>query len=260
MCNSYSTIFSSSYLGLGSPTDDLLSKLELANIVQRQWSYRMESVRQSEQGVIIAKSETFTLGSNEDEIDLTAQIPDFSIPMWVEQQSVTYLTNPIWNFVPTVNISMLQEQRGTFTPAVAFYGDSPTQVKAKFSFFGNELWTAQTRKFRVWYLPQLTGPTSEDSPIELPNNIVNMLGYDTMVAAIPLIQFNMSKQLKDRPELEKQMEAMKGLFVQYKIEQERFEVLFLKWAEESRGAHRARRRRNVLSTQSGVGRQLYWQN
>lgn len=247
MCSTYSEIYSSVYLNLGSPTDDLLDKLELSNIVTQWLSLRMESVRQSEQGISISKSATFTLAANEDEIDLTAVIPDFVMPMWVEMQLWSYLSNPVWQFVPTVNISLLQQKRGLGQPAVAFHGENARQVKATFSYFGQDLMVYPTRNFRVWYLPTIPFPTSEDGEIALPENLVNMITADATVGAIPLMIANASSQLKDRPELKDQMEAWKGLYAHYTMFQKRFEEWFEKYRRESRGSHRPRRRGDVLN-------------
>lgn len=257
MSLTYSQIYSAAYLSLGQPNDDILSKLELCNIVQRRWSYRMEGVRQSEQGVIIAKSSEFTLANDEDSEDLTTLESDFAVPMWVERQTITYLSNPIWEFVPTVNLNILEQFRSNFMPAVAFHGSNPSEVIAKFSYFGNETWLQQSRIHRVWYLPDLTQPSTEETAISLPDNIVNILIYDTVVSAIPLMQMNMAKQLNNRPELKDQMEALKGLYAQYTMEQKDFEKLFDKWANESRGAHRPRRRNDVLRNLSGFKTTYY---
>lgn len=258
MCDTYSQIFSAAYLSLGQPEDSFLSRLELANIVSRRWSYRMEGVRQSEQSVILAKSSTFTLAANENEENLTTLESDFSIPMWVEQQVTTYNSEPVWRFVPTVNLNILQQFRMNGTPAVAFYGANPLQVIAQFSYYGQDLW-GNMRTHRVWYLPTLTAPTTEDTQIQLPDNLVNMLVYDTIDSAIPIIQMNMAKQLKDRPELSTQMDALKALYMQNKQERDEFAVYFEKWMNESRGSHRPRRRNEVLKNMQGIIRTT-WQS
>lgn len=249
---------SSVYLGLGQPSSDILSKLELSNIIQRRLSLRLESVRQSEQGIAVAKSAEFTLAAGADEIDLTTTITDFVIPMWVEAQTVQYLSNPVWMFVPTVNISMLQQYRAEASPAVAFYGDNPRQVKAKFSYFGEEI-LPNSRTYQVWYLPEMTFPTTEDGQIELPENLVNILTYDAYVSAIPIMKMNMAKQLTKRPDLAAQMTVLAEMYQHYSGEQKEFEKWFTKWATESRGGHRPRNRRDVLSWMgSGVRRVGYW--
>ncbi|MDL5055894.1 hypothetical protein [Geitlerinema calcuttense] len=254
MCDSYSKIFSSAYLGLGQPTDDLLSKLELSNIVTQRLSLRLESVRQSEQGVAIARSQEFTLAADQDEIDLTDEIEDFVIPMWVERQTLSIGQTPVWEFVPTVNISMLQEQRQTLTSAVAFHGENPRQVKATFSYNGQIAWWGipQNRIFRVWYLPTLSMPNSETAQIDLPENLVNILVYDVYVRAIPLLKVNIAKQLTDRPELKPYLESLNDLYVQYKMEQKEFDHWFRKWKDESRGAHRPRNRPDVLQDMRAI--------
>jgi hypothetical protein len=207
---------------------------------------RLESVRQSEQGIQVAKSADLTLTADQDEVDLTTLISDFVIPMWVEAQTITYMNHPVWMFVPTVNISMLQQYRAEGSPAVAFYGSNPREVLAQFSYFGNEV-LPNTRTYRVWYLPTLTFPTTEDGQIDLPENLVNILTYDCYVSAIPIMKMNMAKQLKNRPELSAQMNVLTEMYIHYQGEQKEFEKWFDKWRTESRGGHRPRNRRDVLS-------------
>lgn len=258
MCDQLSQVYSSVYLSLGQPTSDLLSKLELGNMVVRHLSYRLETVRQSEQGIQIAKSSTFTLAANENSEDLTALEADFVIPMWVERQAILdYANHPVWQFVPTVNISMLQQKRAEGVPAVAFYGSNPREVIAEFSYFGNDVF-GQSANHRVWYLPTLNFPTTESGTIDLPENLVNVLVYDTLVSAIPLIKVNMSKQLKDRPELKAQMDAYDGLMQSHLMEQARFEKVFNKWVTESRGGHRPRRRPDVLHGMAQANQRTGW--
>lgn len=256
-CDTFAQIMSSAYLGLGQPDDSILSKLELTNIIQRQMSYRLEAVRQSEQGISIAKTSEFTLAADENEKNLTTLETDFVIPMWVEAQIYNYGSEPVWQFIPTVNLAQLQEKRAQIIPAVSFYGSSATEVIAQFSYYGQDV-INQFRTHRVWYLPEIATVTSEDDSIALPNNLVNMLVYDTYVAAIPLMQFNMAKQLKERPELETQMGALKALQAQYAGERDQFQIWFDKWRKESRGAHRPRRRGEVLKPTGFIGRTTYY--
>lgn len=248
-CSDYAAIMSSAYLGLGQPEDSILSKLELANIITRQVSYRMESVRQSEQGVSIAKTAEFTLGEEENEKNLTTLESDFVVPMWVERQTYDYFSNPVWEFVPTVNLAQLQQKRAEGTPAVSFYGSSPLEVIAQFSYYGQDVWD-QYRIHRVWYLPTIPTVTSEDGALYLPDNLVNMVLYDTYVAAIPLMKVNMAKQLIERPELKPQIESLDFLYANYMRERGEFQIFFDKWRKESRGAHRPRRRGEVLKSNS----------
>lgn len=227
------------------PEDSFLSRIELANIITRRLQLRLESVRQAEQGITIAKTAEFTLANDENEKNLTTLESDFVVPMWIERQVYTVLSEPVWQFVPTVNLAQLQSFRSQATPAVAFYGANSTEVIAQFSYFGQDVWQWY-RVHRCWYLPTISLPDSEDDPIQLPDNIVNMVQYDAVVSALPLMMTNAAAQLKDRPELKDQMEAWKFQLGEMKVERAEFQQYFEKWRRESRGAHRPRRRRDVL--------------
>lgn len=249
--SSVSQLFSAVYGGLGQPEDQFLSKIDLSNILFRQLAYRLEGVRQSEQRISIAKSSTFTLSSTEDEKDLTTLESDFVIPLWVERQSVDWLSHPVWQFVPTVNLSHLQARRASGEPACAFYGDTPLQVKVKFSYFGNEV-PSPCATTQVWYSPTVPFPQTESAAIDLPDNLINMVTLDCRVYSIPIMITNASKYIKDQPQLSAMIDAWKFLLLSAEEERARFEKLFLLWQRGSRGAHRSRRRRDVLDSNVGT--------
>ena len=106
MNSTLSDLYSSCYTSLGMPSTEILSRIELAQIVMRRLSFRLEQVRQSEQGTQMSVTPVeFTLAQNEDEVVLTDLVSDFVIPLWAEYKSWTYLTNPIWVYLPVVNLS-----------------------------------------------------------------------------------------------------------------------------------------------------------
>jgi hypothetical protein len=247
MCDNYSKLYSSTYLALGSPEDSFLSRIELANIITRRLQFRLEAVRQAESGISIAKTTEFTLANDENEVDLTDLTADFVIPMWIEGQTYDILSKPVWEFIPTVNLAQLQQYRDLGKLAVAFYGDTSRQVKAQFSYYGQDVW-GPYRIHRCWYLPTVPLPESEDDTIALPDNLVNMVQYDAIVSALPLMEVNAAAQLKERPDLERQIESWRTLYGHMNIERQEFQEFFEKWRRESRGAHRPRRRGDVLKT------------
>lgn len=259
MCSDASQIFSSVYLSLGQPTDDFLSKLELSTILFRRMSIRLESVRQSEQWISIAKSTEFTLSANSNEKNLTDLEADLVIPLWVERQIVNVSQHPVWQFVPTVNLTQLQSRRQSLTPAVSFYGGDSREVIAQFSYFGNEI-ASPFRNHRVWYSPTVPYPTTESETIALPDNLVNMLYFDCMVSAIPIMIVNASKQLKERPELAGMIASWQILLESHRTEQMEFTRFFENWRKESRGGHRARRRRDVLRRDGSQSNWLFGLN
>lgn len=232
-------------MGLGKPEDDLLDRLELANILLRRLSYRMEAVRQSPQRESIAKTATFTLTSTSNEENLTTLDANFVIPLWCEAQSYNFQGNPVWIFIPTVNLSMLQEMRSMGRAACSFYGANPTEVKVQFSFYGNETF-APFSTMRVWYTPVIDFPSSELATLELPDNLVSMIQYDAMVSAIPLMIVNASKQFAKRPELKEQVGAWQNLYQHLQGERAEFERYFELWRRKSRGGNRPTMRSDVL--------------
>lgn len=241
------TTFSAVYLGLTEPPDDILGRNELCNIVCRRLSYRLEQVRQSEQAISIAKTAEFTLDADSDEINLTDEVSDLVVPMWAEVKVSQFLNNPVWTFIPTVNLSMLQAQRALAIPSVSFHGENSREVKATFSFYGNEMmFSIPYNKIRVWYLPTFSEPTTEQETIDLPQNLVSILTYDSMVSALPLMCANAAKQFDRNPQLRDQVQRWDMLLASLIQERAEFEEMWNKWLKESRGSHRARRRGEIL--------------
>lgn len=246
----YSTVYSS----LGMPTDEILSRYELSTIFLRRLTYRLEAVRQSEQGEQISTVPLeFTLDSNDNEVVLTDLVDDFVIPMWAEFKNWSILSNPTWTFLPTVNLSMLAEKRTRLQYACSFYGSNAREVKFQASLYGNEatIMNPNAATVRVWYSQDIPLPANENANIDLPNNLVNMVVFDTLVSAIPLMQVNMSKYVNDRPQLAPQVVALNGLLAQYKEEKAEFERFFENWRTESRGSHRPQMRGDVLGNVIG---------
>lgn len=265
MNSTLSELYSSCYTSLTMPTDEILSRIELSAIVLRRLTFRLEQVRQSEQGVQLSTTPVeFTMAANDNEVILTDLVSDFVIPMWAEYQTWDFLSNPVWNFLPTVNLSMLQEQRGQWKYACSFYGSSASDVRLQTSLYGNEatIVNPYAANIRVFYCQDIPLPTSEDGVISLPNNLVQMVLFDSLVSAIPLMQSNAAKYVNDRPHLAPQIASWNGLLNQYKEEKGEFEVVFHKWCTESRGAHRPSMAGDVLRNVIGSagGSTPFWIN
>lgn len=265
MNDTLSNLYSSVYNSLGMPPSEILSRLELSTIVLRRLTYRLEQVRQSEQGEQLSATPLeFTMASGDNEVTLTDLTSDFVIPLWAEYQTWDFLSNPVWNYLPTVNLSMLQEQRGRWIYACSFFGNNARDVRLQTSLYGNEatIVNPYAANIRVFYSQTIPIPETEDSTISLPNNLVNMVAFDAMVAALPLMQANAAKYVNDRPQLIPQIAAWNGLQRQYEGEKQEFQVVFLKWCQESRGAHRPRMRGDVLGNVVGNtgGGTMFWIN
>jgi len=254
MNDSLANLYSSTYSSLGMPTDEILSRYELSTIVLRRLTYRLEAVRQSEQGEQISTTPLeFTLAGNENEVILTDLTTDFVIPMWAEFKNWSILSNPTWTFLPTVNLSMLAEKRTRLQYACSFYGSNAREVRFQASLYGNEatLINPNAATSRVWYGQDIPLPTNENSTIDLPNNLVQMVYFDSLVSAIPLMQVNMAKYVNDRPQLAPQMASLDKLYQHYLTEKAEFEKFFENWRTESRGSHRHTMRGDVLSNVIG---------
>ncbi len=256
MNDTLAEMYSSVYASLSMPTDEILSRYELSTIVMRRLTYRLEAVRQSEQGEQISTTPIeFTLASGENEVVLTDLTTDFVIPMWAEFKSWDYLQNPVWVFLPTVNLSMLQEKRSRWQYACSFYGANAREVKFQASLYGNEaiITNPYAATVRVWYSQTIPLPAHESSTIDLPNNLVQMVYFDSLVSAIPLMQLNMAKYVTDRPQLMPQMAQLQNLYNHYQTEKMEFEKYFEQWRTESRGSHRPSMRGDILSNVIGGG-------
>ncbi len=265
MNDTLAQLYSSIYSSLGMPTDEVLSRYELSTIVMRRLTYRLEAVRQSEQGEQISGTPLeFTLASGDNEVVLTDLTTDFVIPMWAEFKSWNYLQNPVWQFLPTVNLSMLQEKRARWQYACSFYGPDAREVRFQASLYGNEstIVNPYAATIRVWYSQDIPLPDYEGSTIALPNNLVTMVMYDALVSSIPLMQANASKYVQDRPQLVPQIASWTGLLAQYKEEKAEFEKFFENWRTESRGSHRPTMRSDVLQNVIGGsgGGTPFWLN
>lgn len=265
MNDTLAQLYSSCYTSLTMPPDEILSRYELSTIVMRRLAYRLEAVRQSEQGEQISGTPLeFTLASGDNEVVLTDLTTDFVIPMWAEFKSWNYLQNPVWQFLPTVNLSMLQEKRARWQYACSFYGPDAREVRFQASLYGNEstIMNPYAATIRVWYSQDIPLPDYEGTTIALPNNLVQMVYFDSIVSAIPLMQANASKYVNDRPQLIPQVTAWNGLLAQYREEKAEFEKFFENWRTESRGSHRPQMRGDVLQNVIGAGGggTPYWLN
>lgn len=245
MLDSVSELFNGVYEGLGSPDSTYLERHTLANIFFRQLAYRLEQVRQSEQRVAIAKSSEFTLGASENSKVLTTLETDFVIPLWVERQMISYAGRPVWQFVPTVNLTQLASRRALATPAVSFYGGDANEVIAEFSYYGGEV-PSPCRITRVWYSPTVPVPNEEGAEFQLPDNLKTMVMLDCMVRAIPMMVTAASGLVTKTPELAPQIQAWTMMLDSHKEERAEFQKWFTLWCKGSRGGHRSRRRRDVL--------------
>lgn len=245
MCDTLSQMYSTVYLSVGSPTDDILSRLELGTIVMRQLSLRLEEVRQSEQAVNIIRSAEIAIGNTSDEYDLTTNIPDLVMPLWAEFKVLT-VSNPLWAFLPTVHIATLPKERAVGRYACSFYGGNAREVKMQVSLYGNES-GSPSNTVRVYYSPTISFPSNENEQIQLPDNLVNMVTLDAICAAIPLMQVNMMDLLAEQPELKAKAQALGGLLTTMREERDRFERRFTTWRKESRGSHRPSMANDVLT-------------
>lgn len=252
MNDTLSQLYSSIYLSVGQPDDSIIQRIEVGNIVLRWLSFRLEQVRQSEQSVAILKSATITLTGGEHEATLTDLEDDFVVPMWAEVRSYNILQNEVWTFLPTVHQAMLPKSRNLGQYACSFRGANAREVIIETSLCGNEV-NSPFNQIRVWYLPTIPLPSTESETLALPNNLVNMVWLDSLPAVLRVMSINAAKQVIKTPALAPQMAEWDKSYAHYMGERAQWEVMFLKWCRESRGAHRPRRRGDILPNRGGGG-------
>lgn len=238
-------LLSSIIIGLGTPEGLLLQESEAANVLFRRLAYYYEGIRQSDQNLLAEVTSEFTLAASANSKDLTTlTASDVIIPLWCERKIYDGI-NDIWEFVPTVNLDVLPEYRSKRRPAVAFYGATPNQVTAEFSYFGDESSTPTTT-FRVWYAPANPITGNKDAVIAIPETLAPLLVVDSQLILIQLLCVNASKYLDKQPQLAPRIAAWQGMTETLREEKAEWVVRFNIWSKKSRGFHRARNHNEIL--------------
>lgn len=241
-------ILSSAYIGLGRPEPELLQQNELAEVMYRKLNYYYEGARQSDQNLNAKKTDEFSLDAGSCTYNLTENAGDAVVPLWCERKLFDYVgNNPVWQFVPTVNMDTSAERREEMIIAVSYYGEQPNQIIASFSIYGDEM-VMPYNKFRIWYAPLSTFSANINEAIQMPANLTALVTIDTIIGAIPQIILNASKYLDKRPELAARVEALKLLLASAQLEKAEWLEWWQNWRKMSRSAHRAINHNDVLAT------------
>lgn len=254
MYDTVSEILNSAFVGLGNPEPELMTESQLAQIVFERLNYYYQFTRQSDQNLIVRKTDEFTLSAASDEKDITALVVDegFTItePLWMERKLMTFGTNDTWINVPIVNTDTITDRRIEWICAVSFYGDNPRQITAKFSVFGNEV-ILPYNKFRLWYAPGNTFTSSKTQTVIIPDNVTAIVMIDTKIQAFGQMQIEAAKYVDKRPELAARMKAWDRMTMQLATQKEEWLIMFKDFVNRSRSAHRAMNHIDVLeSTQA----------
>ena len=242
-------ILSSAYVGLGSPEPEILQQSELAQVMWRKISYYYEGARQSDQNLTSKLSPEFTLANHECSVDLQALTDDdIIVPLWCERKLFDYAANnPVWCFVPTVNMDILPERRYQEIIAVGYHGENPNDLIAEFSVYGADMVEPYNR-FRIWYAPKSAYSQNINEAINIPVNLTTIITIDTQIAAIPQMILNASKYIDKRPELGARVEAWKVLLASLTVEKAEWKEWWETWRKQSRSYHRAVNHNDVLRT------------
>lgn len=232
-------LLTSVIVGLGRPESQILQEAEAADVLYRKLAFYYESVRQAGQGLNVKKTSEFTLaaGVNTQNIS-TLTTSDAITPLWVERKIYNGPSNPAWEFVQTVNADTLAEKRELGEPAVAFYGETPNQLIAEFSFYGDEVGSPYNI-CRVWYAPANDFSANKDGTIAIPETVAAVVSVDTKLNCIPLMLANAAKYLDKQPQLADRMNAWREMQASLTVEKEEWLRHFNAWSKRSRGAHRA---------------------
>lgn len=245
MLDSVAKIFSSVILGLGTPESLLLQECAMANIVYRKIAYYDEGMRQTDQNVLAKKTSEFTLAAGVNSQDMTSlTASDIVIPLWCERQIYSG-ANVSWEFVPTVNMDTLAEYRSRRLPGVAFYGDTPSQITAEFSYFGDET-QSPYNTFRVWYSPISAESANREAAITMPATLTHLIVVDAQLAILPLLVVNAAKYLDKQPQMAPRISAWQGMMPSLMQEKSEWTARFETWNRKSRSFHRARNHTEVL--------------
>ena len=251
-------IMSSAFIGLGKPEPEFLQRHELEQILFERLAFYYEAIRSSDQNVMTKWTSEFTLTSTDNTKNLTSfTSDDILFPLWAERKLTTN-TNTIWEFVPTVNLDSLAEERFNGSPAVSFYGETPATIMAAFSYYGGEVGTP-LYTFRIRYQPKSAFSSNVDADHLVPDNLSPLIVADVKLHAVSILVNNASKYMKDRPELQSRIDGWTAIATQAQADKLEWQVHFERYVRRSRGAARGRNRDDILLGVSGgfIGRR-YW--
>lgn len=238
-------LISSVVVGLGTPESLLLQESEVADVVFRKLAFYYEGFRQSDQNILAEKTSEFTLSANANSKDLTSLTSsEIIIPLWAERKAHDG-TNDSWEFVPTVNLDTLPEYRANGRVAVSFHGDTPNQVTAEFSVYGDET-SSPNSTYRVWYAPANSFSASRDATVAIPDTLTPLIVTDSKLALIPLLVVNASKHLSKQPDLSARIAAWNSMVEELRIEKAEWTKHYEGFRRKSRGFHRAVNHQHIL--------------
>ena len=177
------------------------------------------------------------------EYDLTAAVEGegYSIiePLWCERKLVNYAYgNPVWVFVPTVNVDTQSDRRVEHILTVSYYGDNPNQITAVFSAYGNEI-IAPNSYFRIWYAPQNVFTSSIGATVSVPQNLTALVVCDIKIIAFAQMQIEAAKYIDKRPELAPRIKSWDRMTMELERQKVGWDRWFDSFCKRSRSAHRA---------------------
>ena len=244
---SLSQIVSDVFMGLGKPPVDWLDPEQITREVLRVTGLDTQILSQSSENQIIQNC-VFTPSRREWTISNAISL---GVPAWMEREvwSGQYAA---WQFIPLVNLAMVDDNYMRGVMSCAIYGQSG-QLKVRFSYNPQ---TLPYRRHRLWYdpAPQLAQTLTAADVGTLFNGIPEayapMLSGQAIENLIPLMmsQAAMSEQKPD----ESLIKAWGLLLAQIKVTNREWKDRYSHFCYGSRGAARSRRRRNILSKGGGI--------
>lgn len=244
-------VMSAVYSGLGRPEPEFLQRSELEEMFWQRIAWYYEGVRTSDQNIMSKWTSEFSLSSTDNTKNLsTLTTNDILFPLWAERK-VTTNTNTVWEFVPTVNLDSLAEMRRQAQTAVAFYGTSPAQIVAEFSYYGGEV-GQPLYTFRIRYQPVSSYSENVDADHAFPDHLTPMVVADLKAAIVPQMIANAMKYRAERPEeIDARVQGWSAVATQAAADVARWTPAFEQYIRRSRAGIRGRNRRDVLG-----GRQM----
>lgn len=243
-------VLSAVYTGLGRPEPEFLQRSELEEVFWQRIAWFYEGLRTSDQNIMSKWSDTFSLTTSDNTKNLTTlTTSDILFPLWAERK-ITTDTNATWQFVPTVNLDSLAEARANGDSAVAFYGTSPNQVVAEFSYYAGEV-GSPLYTFRVRYQPVSSYSADIDATHALPDNLTPLLVADVKAAVIPQMVANAMKYRAERPdEIDARVQGWTAVKTQAEMDKAQWMPAFEQFRNRSRTAIRGRDRKDILGSRN----------
>lgn len=240
-CTTLAQLITETLAGIGFPPKEFCAVEDAARAVTHSLALAKQVTTFSSQNLDFRKYEWSP--SSRDESLLGA--PDISVPAWVERQIST--TDDYWAFVPTCNLTTLEESRSRGEFRCAFYVEQG-QLRIRFSYNPQDL---SYPDHRLWFDPNpwlaetLNDTALDSQATALPSNFFPMIAGMAELELIPTIRIR-AAQNTENPASEQLIAAWIARESYLKVKVAAWRDRFQHFAYGARGARRGQRRRNIL--------------